>query len=209
KVFAAISILGTVFTLVGYGVAVSVDSSFDIPHQSLYSSAIELLSLSVWGVLEIFNASSHLDFLNNYVIILRQLLPAFLVAFATIAAYVIYLKYWHSRPSSRRSLPHWLERVLATPSATDSSSTLIFKFSALASAILVSLPLLILAVIICAIFSVAVLAIPSTLGIAAGSAHIKEYVVGPVRCAPLIDRKSRMAPRPPVVKNPEKLATCL
>jgi hypothetical protein len=204
------SLVGTFLTLVGYGVAVSVDSVFDVPHQSLFGAPFELLGLSVWAILRVLSTLSlNLEFGKNYAAILHQLLPAFCVTALLIVVGVVATKIHFSRVRGRGALPSWLQKVVSAPSAKDSSRSLILKASAVAAAIFLSLPLVIVTSILIAGVGVAVLAIAPALGMSAGAAHIKEYVIDPTRCAPLYDRKTRMGAKSVSGRNSETFATCL
>ena len=59
---ASLATLATIATvaaitlsLLGYGIAISVESTFGVPHTQIFTSSTDLLSLSTWAIIEIFD----------------------------------------------------------------------------------------------------------------------------------------------------------
>lgn len=182
--FAAFLALATIaLSLLGYGVALAVENSFDIPHAQIFSSTTDLLSLSTWAVVEVFP----IDFLAILKSIHHQVWPyALLVSLACIAIWIMAIKRIdpkkivarHTQKLRQRS-PKEKERffIQLTPLAGLAGFVWMYGFYLLVAAIAV-------------VLVIAVVSIPA-IGLSAGEKFLHKSVIEPEQCVPLRDLATR------------------
>jgi hypothetical protein len=189
-----LSLLGTALTLVGYGVALSVDQ-FGIPPESLFSSPFEIISLSVWGVLQFFTSVSKVSFLAYYRSVLSQFIPILAGGLIGIGGAYFIARFQPNIERIRRRRPHFA-KYFSPPKTEDGPTVVVLKLLAYFVLFWLTLPVMYLA--IAALFTLAsvLLAMAPYMGIAAGNAHIKKDVLAPLACRPIYNRAQRLKPEP-------------
>jgi hypothetical protein len=200
-----LSLLGTALTLVGYGVALSVDQ-FGIPPESLFSSPFEIISLSVWGVLQFFTSVSKISFLAYYRDVLSQLLPILVGGFIAIGSVYFFARLQPHVERIRQRRPR-LAKYVAPPKREDGPAIFSLKLLAYFLLFWLTLPALYLGTAVLFTVTSFLLAMAPYMGIAAGNAHIKKDVLAPTACLPLYTREQRLNPDPKV--HPTSYANCI
>jgi hypothetical protein len=207
-VLAVISIIGTILTLIGYGVAIAAEDVLGVPHQILFTSPFELLQLSVWAVLQGLDEIVHVNLWTGLFDLLRDFAPIVLLVFLVLNSVAWFAK--SSVPSfiERRGLRERLRTLVAPPRVHDSSKWLAAKFAILSTLFWVTLPLLALAAFFSCSFVLVVLVLIPDLGMQAGARHLNRYVIRPQLCEPISTRSARLAPKTvPTTKT--DMATCV
>jgi hypothetical protein len=202
---AVLSLLGTMLTLVGYGVALSVDQ-FGIPPESLFSSPFEIISLSVWGVLHFFTSVGKISFLGFYREMLSQLLPALACGLVGIGSVYFFAKLQPQIERIRGRRPR-LAKCIAPPKREDGPAISVLKLLVYFVMFWLTLPALYMAMGF--VFTVVsfLLAMAPYMGMAAGKVHIRKDVLEPAACMPLNNREHRLNPDPRAPKT--NYATCI
>lgn len=188
SVLAIVALLGLLLTLAGYGVALSVESQFGLPHASIFKSNFDLFSLSVWFVT--WGLSNSLEILGSIFA-----MPAYWMAIgaATLIAIVCCLIVFFIDFAQR-----WLTRTNLKDRFPNLKNTSEVKFAAIftgmfsglfACAAAITIPLLLcIALLLCFLIGI----VPIT-SMEAGESHIRKYVIGPTRCISPLTREQRMA----------------
>lgn len=186
-VLAFASASGIVLALLGYGVALSVESRFGLPHTFTFNSTLDLFSLGTWAIAELLTGYASWSSWAFYKGVLissgRVLVPALamsLIGFALLWAWLAAL-----RGLSRRDRQQRLRaaRVLFKRNARQKSwivSGAVFLISSLITTLLIpatAIGLAALTLVFCT-----VLATLPVMGITAGNSHIDKWVVQPKRC---------------------------
>lgn len=202
-----ITIVTTLLTLIGYGVAISAESMMGVPHQSLFTSPFELLGLSIWAILRLISrVEANLNFWQHYFTIMGRIAPVFAVAFLVTLVGVVALHYQWFRRMTKGEFPGWVTKVSRRLKVRTELSTKVSRITAYFSALLIALPLVLVMSVILTVFPVVVLSVFPAIGMTAGEAHIQKYVIGPARCEPVFNRKIRLAG---ITRTKEPTATCL
>lgn len=204
-----------VLALLGYGVALSADEGFGIPHAVLFNSTSDLLTLGGWAVLHMLTYLRNLSEWAFYVSLWEKTWPVTKMALALasilFAVGVAALGVQHAQRWS------WLKMRAAQTAYLVAAHGRFARFVAFPfvtlGCIFIAVPLLALA----SLFGLAVLAyflsIIPIAGLNAGTGHIRDWVVGPEICMPVRKRETRMQIQPPqqtdVSKAKSKAATCV
>jgi len=203
-----LSVLGTLLTFLGYGVAVGANMAFNLPHESLFQSPFELVQLSVWVITELTSKATEFSFRLKYVELLYDgLFAGGIALFAwLIACSLIKL------PKLRRACSNGAYRIrrkfIVAPGPDVPFWLMSLQGICGAVVFVVTMPLLIIGFFYLIFVFVVLMPAVSLIGIAAATNHINEYVVGPKKCHSLRDRNVRLAPATKD-KDGEKGATCL
>ena len=186
-VLAFASASGIVLALLGYGVALSVESRFGLPHTFTFNSTLDLFSLGTWAIADLLTGSfawSSWTFYKNVLVwsgrVLGPALVMSLVGFALLWAWLATSKRLSTR-NRRQQLRAAMVRFKRN--ARQKSwvvSAAIFLISSVTTALLVPLMAIGLAAL-AFVFCVVLAALPG-MGITAGKSHIEKWVVQPVRC---------------------------
>jgi len=203
-VLAFASASGIVLALLGYGVALSVESRFGLPHTFTFNSSLDLFSLGTWAIADLLTGSSWSSwpFYKGLLISSKRvLLPAlvmslfgFLLLWAWLSA---------SRALGRQNRQQKLRaaRIIFKRNARQKSwvvSGSVFLVSSLIATLLV--PAATFAVAVMTLVFCTVLATLPAMGLAAGQTHIDKWVVQPPRCH---------SNKPGAERKPGPAANCL
>ncbi|WP_143745623.1 hypothetical protein [Massilia sp. KIM] len=186
---AVLSLLATFLTLAGFGASLAVEQ-FGIPHAALFGSTLDLLDLSCWVVLFLFEKVNEVALYDEYMRLLPGLFPGIAV---TYGIFVVGLGCYFLKDHKllqRWRMPKWMKNRRENTGKS-------FLAWAIASGLLSIVFWLLLPVI--AIAMAAFLIISSTalltapfIGYAAGNLHIARYVVGPAQCEQIQTRSVRL-----------------
>lgn len=184
-----------VLALLGYGVALSTESGFGVPHAIIFNSTSDLLTLGGWAVIQMMSNVGKLLQLSFYKQFWSALLPMAKGAlFTAVMAFLLGLtvlgvkhlaKGWRW-PSARRAQ---LRALLAKRGRLVMLVT-VPLISLLA--FLAGVPLALFAMLFALALLGSVLGFIPSVGLLAGTAHIDAWVIGPEVCKPLRSRDVRM-----------------
>jgi VIT1/CCC1 family predicted Fe2+/Mn2+ transporter len=181
-----ISLVSLVLSLLGFGVALAIETDFGVPHETVYSSVFDLIGLSVYALLSLVMGLGKI----TWGPLLEQAWPpALLVAVGTFAC-TCCLAYLKGQSSRIQTMRRRLRRYLGQPTPNDSTSDLLRKgaaVSGLFGGIVLITPFLLIGALI--IITVLISIVPM-FGMQAGKSYFRKYVVTPTVCAPV---KSRLA----------------
>jgi hypothetical protein len=205
-----------VLALLGYGVALSAEEGFGIPHAVIFNSTSDLLTLGGWAVLHMLSYLRNLSEWAFYVSLWEKTWPvtkmALALASVMFAVGVAALGVQHV--AQRWS---WLRLRAAQAASLVAAHGRFARFVVVPfvtlGCIFITAPLLALA----SLFGLAVLAcflsIIPIAGLNAGTGHIRDWVIGPEVCMPIRKREARMQTQPPQQtdgsKAKPKAATCV
>lgn len=188
-----ISFLSIFLMLLGYGVALSVETVFGIPHESVYSSAFDLIGLSVYAIVAFADGISKAK--------LGPLLYDSLISFLPAAAG--FLSIWcgigllgtSGKRHFNRLRASALARYLTAPSHQDSKKEWIGKGIIVSIALVLSAPVFTLALLAAMISGVAAISFAPMFGMTLGEYHLNKYVVEPKVCTVAIPQAARLSPK--------------
>ena len=179
-----ITIISTVslfLTLLGYGVSLAVETIFGMPHQTVYSSVLDLIGLSVYALLSMVLGLGDIAWWPLF----DQVWPTSLIATAgmfILMCSTIYLKHRSDRASAR-TRRFW--QFFRWPNNGDSTTRLVGKGtigSIAFGAVVFITPFVIMVALMAGIFLLSVVPI---LGMQLGSHYFERYVVRPTMCMPV------------------------
>jgi hypothetical protein len=201
-----------VLVLLGYGVALSAEASFGIPHAVIFNSTTDLLTLGGWAVIQMVLILDKLSEWSFYVRIWGATWPATKIALGMMAALVALSGIaFAARYLLRRWT--WLHRTVEQlRGSTRGKVVAVASYLVLVLATpLFVMPLAMLAALIGTVFLVSVLSMVPIAGLQVGKAYIDEWVVGPEICTPLTSRDLRLQAQPPVENGRPKMkvSTCV
>jgi hypothetical protein len=190
------SLAGILFGALGYGVALSVDSEFGVPHTLLFSSSMDLLELSVWAFDRILVGTNEvLGHGDTYLVFLKMGLVVAAIVFLSWTALVFLDRWWRRKSSqSPNKSDDRVRKVFQTPSFNEETTKFLMIRGAVYGAVagiggsIGVVGALALLVLVCSF-----VAVVPMIGLSAGTAHIRDYVLTPDICIPLVDRPTRMA----------------
>ncbi|HBZ05355.1 MULTISPECIES: hypothetical protein [Massilia] len=202
---AILSLLATFLTLVGYGLTLSI-LQFNLPHETLFGTTLDLLDLSLWMVLYFFESFFRMSLLGEAVGYLISLWWTIPVVFIVLFSCGLYFKYRSHVPYRPARKTNWINWFRFRREA--SVRTLAFQtgaYSLVVPATFILLSVFGAAATVCAAL---LLANAPMIGMNAGDRYIKEYVVGPEQCAPPRTRLERIKPGAKT-EGTAKLANCV
>lgn len=187
-----ITMIGLALYLLGYGVALSIEDSLNVPSGTVISSSFELLQLATWAVV-------HLITNLNAVVQKSQLLSAFgydvlkLSALLAVTFFALTTLIKISPARFRTSMQNQFKILVAKPTPADSWHAVTLR----SLAVLLAFPAAAaLGVVVwgAALFvGIVGLTTLPLIGMSAGNAHIAKYVVEPKQCTPLKSQLVRTA----------------
>lgn len=188
SILAIVALLGLFLTLAGYGVALSVETQFGMPHASIFKSNFDLFSLSVWfitwGLSNCLEMLESIFFMPNY---WKAIGIATLISIACcfIVFFIVFAQRWLTRKNFSVKLPN-------QKSTSEIKFAAIFTvmFSGIFTSIAMAAAPLLLCVALLFCLIVGIVPVMST---EAGESHIRKYVIGPTRCISTLTREQRMA----------------
>ncbi|MGX9773071.1 hypothetical protein ACWYXN_06100 [Janthinobacterium aestuarii] len=196
RLLTVFSIVGTGLASIGFGVSMAVNDVLSLPHETLFSSTLDLIQLSIWGISQFINGlvgiksiwPAYVDFIIN------MASPAWFL-FLCVTTYVIFGKRitpiinWVRKYASR------IKEKTIIPKKEDSKKTLILKCAGFASIWTIGVSILFFAFFFVTIIVSGVLIFTTTAGLQAGYLHIQQYVIAPQSCRPLRTREERLKKR--------------
>lgn len=203
-VLAFASASGIVLALLGYGVALSVESRFGLPHTFTFNSTLDLFSLGTWAIADLLTGSSWSSwafYKGLFISSKRVLLPALVMSL--IGFLLLWAWLSASRAIGRRNRQQKLRAagVLFKRKARQKSwviSGSVFLVTSLITTLLIPAATIALAALTL-VFCTALAMLP-VMGWTAGQSHIEKWVVQPTRCH---------SNKPEVERKPGPAANCL
>ncbi len=201
-----ITVSGLALYLLGYGVALSIEDSLNIPSGTVISSSFELLQLATWAVV-------HLLTNLNAVIKKSQLLSTF--GYELLKISVLLALSFFALTTLIKVSPAWsriwirnqLKILVAKPTPADPWSATFSRSVAVLLAFPAAAALGVVLWVAALIVGIVVLTTLPIIGMSAGNAHIAKYVVEPKQCTPLKSQLVRTAGKK--VSNQEVYADCV
>lgn len=185
---AIVALFGTIFTLLGFGAALSLET-FGLNSAAVYGSPFDFLVLSSNVLMELFGRL-HTRFTEAGTYDLSYAVFAPALAIISLFAY-LFLRKGTPRPVQKIARKHFLSMqrfsvfMWSKPWVNIPLVTLtgwIVGANVLRILLFLFITLIILPII------------PSCIGYEAGNGSITSYVINPSKCAPLYCREKRMAP---------------
>ncbi|QNA88136.1 hypothetical protein G4G28_05855 [Massilia sp. Dwa41.01b] len=179
-----LSSMSLILTLLGYGVSLAVETVFGLPHESIYSSVLDLIGLSAYAVISLVLGLGEITWWPLFEQLLLPSLLGALIPFALVCC-AVFLK---SRRASARTRTKSVWRYLIPPNPRDTTGELLGK-GAIASGffgglIMISPFLMVGALMI----TVVVISIVPMFGMQLGSHYLQKFVVAPDFCEPVKSR---------------------
>ncbi|MBO9652098.1 MAG: hypothetical protein J7605_26615 [Variovorax sp.] len=210
-VFLSISsAAAVVLALLGYGVALSAEERFGIPHAAIFNSTSDLLTLGGWAIVQMLSRLNRLSEWVFYIDVFKKTWPATKLALAgCVVVFAI-----GSLPSLLRLAavrwPHLSGHLDWGPRLRRSRR---MKFVAypvvMLCAVLVAAPVISIALVFAIALMGCFLGIAPIVGINAGKLHIDDWVIGPPICAPTLSRDARLKPHDDPPTAPIRVANCV
>lgn len=200
------SLVATALTFIGYGVAAAANSAFNIPHEALFQSPFELIELSVWAIAQFISWAGSLTFNSLYIKLLyRALFIAFIFFVAWLFTYAL-IKLPSTRKKYSEKVIAWRKSLLTTPHENVPWKLVFLQAAAAAASFILATPLIAMFVLYVLIACGILMPAVSLVGMTSAEKHIQDYVVGPERCQPLMNRVYRLKHQG---HDDDKVATCL
>lgn len=186
-----ISAVTLILTLLGYGVALAVETTFGLPHQTVYASALDLIGLSVYAMISLVQGFGEVAWLP----LLQQTWPLALIGAAGVfmaACFAVFLK---ARAREDRSSAHGFWAYFSAPTPHDSTRKLLGK-GAIGSGLFGAVTMITPFLLVGAVMLTAVLiSIVPIFGMQLGGQYLHKYVVSPTACAPPQSRSALLQAR--------------
>lgn len=211
------SAIGVLLAMLGYGVALSAESRFGIPHAVIFNATSDLFSLGGWAVAQ---GVIHLDKLMTwsfYVEIWRFVFPVTLRVLGSVGGLTVvgtvllFGGRWVGRLVARQ--PWWKDYASRMRIASHNRSWIVraAMISLIVVWTLVGTPVALALGVILIVVLCAALAVVPVIGMEAGKAHIDDWVIRPSTCVPIATRDERLQARPPVTEKSrrELAANCV
>ncbi|MEO8021378.1 hypothetical protein [Polaromonas sp.] len=196
------SVSGIVLALLGYGVALAVQTRFGLPHPLTFSSTLELFNLGCWAVVQILADSFNFSVIWNAV---RELwattwpMTVAVVVFAIVSALTLRLIV----VIIRKSRP-WLSNLTGRAGSGDGingfftrNPRILRTLAILAGSLglVIGTPLLMAFSLVALVFLCALLALIPSVGLTVGKAYLDDWVIRPTVCMPVLNRDALIAKR--------------
>lgn len=205
-----LSVIGALLTLIGYGVALSLNNAFTMPGESLFTSPFDLIELSAWAInAAIAKTPNDFSYSKSYIDLIQLISPYATLVFIGLSIGALSVKYSNKVPEKIKISPLWVRTLISRPSISNSVTILLSKSALFTMALLLTFPLLVFftgMTIIC-IFMTLIFA--PLLGMQFGADHIAEYVVSPKSCYSNKNREARISLKKNGTPSQEKFATCV
>lgn len=196
------SVIGIVLALLGYGVAIAVQSRFGLPHSMTFSSTLELFNLGCWAVAQILIDGRDPSVLWRTV---RELWAGSWPLTVTVAALLAGggLALWFIMNMVRK-LRTWVSRIVGQQ-GSDPGLMGFFRrhphvlkitvFLTSSFGLVIGTPLVMALGLIALVGLCALLALIPSVGIAVGTTYIDDWVIRPTVCLPVLDRDALIIKR--------------
>lgn len=183
-----ISSITLILTLLGYGVSMAVESMFAIPHQSVYSSPLDLIGLSFYAIVPAVLGVGKIAWQP---ILALAWQPALIVATGLLlfSCLLIYLKKRHERANNN---PNLFSRYFSPPKKSDSTGRLLGKAtigSVFVGGLVFVTPFLMAGAFVGAIILISIVPM---FGMQLGAEYFRKFVVTPIQCEPVKSRSNLM-----------------
>lgn len=203
---AAISLCTVLLALIGYGVAISAEMAFGMPHGALFNSTMDLLDLSVWAISRFIENLGNASPIKIGLEAMLAILPFMMLIWLLWCVVVLLLK---RKSISKRKMPTWLRTLFVAPSLSQSMPMLISKGLMYVTGLTLGIPTLMALMSGVLIYVVVMGSMATVIGISTGSAHIQQYVITPSSCTPVKTRIERMNAAVTSHVAPSKYADCV
>ena len=197
-----VGLFTTIFALLGYGVALAIEVTFSMPHAAVYESTFDLLDLSSIFFLEFLSgATLKLDAASIVGKLYAE--EGSVIGCVTAIIIICYLGYrWKGQRLKERFTSNngraFKENIRANPA----------KYVAwTAVGLTAAHPLLVTIGVWLVIFFMTLLMLIPFMGMQAGIAGLREWVIAPHRCKPITDILTLQGK--PKSKSQEIYATCV
>lgn len=205
---AAISLCTVLLALVGYGVAISAEIAFGMPHGALFNSTIDLLDLSVWAISRFIENLGKASPIKIGFEVLMAILPLMLLIWLLWCVVVVLLKR-RSTAGGKRKMPTWLRNLFVAPALSQSMPMLISKGLMYVTGLAFGIPTIMALMSGVLIYVVVMGSLATVIGISTGTAHIREYVIAPSSCKPVKTRIELMRATASSQVAPSQYADCV
>lgn len=201
------SLFAVILASLGYGISLSVESEFGLPHATAFTSAFELIDLSSVAIMAMLDAGlTKMWSIDGFLLVTSKFWVPALILFSCWGLLFVLARTrkWSIKKSS---MPIRSQTWFRTPTSQDSwlqffqsfvwptTATLtVFSLTWLTSAALFAIP-------------VAVAILPS-IGHELGKAHIEKWIVGAEICHPLSTRDARQKSKPRA-RKPLRAVDCV
>ncbi|MFM9926222.1 hypothetical protein VLK31_24760 [Variovorax sp. H27-G14] len=189
-VLSIASLITIILASLGYGVSLSVESEFGLPHASVFTSAFDLIDLSSVAIMTLLNAAmTDLWSIAGLLHIASRFgMVALILCFVWIVLFLlIRVRKW---PSQKFAMPRREKTWFRTPTRDDSHLQLLQSLVWPAIAALSGFASTWIACVVLLAIPVALAILPS-IGHELGRAHFKKWVIGAQICTPLRTRDTR------------------
>lgn len=199
-----ISSMSLILTLLGYGVSLAVETIFGMPHETVYSSVLDLIGLSAYGVISLLLGLGNITWQP----LLGQVWLTSLVGAVGTFFLVCCLVYLRARQAQVRVRTKGFWRYFGRPTEHDSTGQLLGKGaigSGLIGAAIIVSPFLMVGVLV---VTIVLISIVPMFGMQLGGHYFRKFVVTPTACEPVKSRTALLqAWSTPQKKNASTLAT--
>lgn len=191
------SVIGIVLALLGYGVALAVQTRFGLPHPMTFSSSLELFNLGCWAVVQILASSTNVSVIWDAIGELWASTWPMTVA-VIVLAMVSALALWLTITIGKKS-KHWLSMVISSPVSGDGMAGFLARHPhltkmavALAGSLglLIGTPLLMTLGLMALVVLCAALALIPSVGLTVGKTYLDDWVIRPNVCVRVLNREA-------------------
>jgi hypothetical protein len=203
----ALSAIGAVLTLVGYGVSVSV-KELNLSNETVFASPFELLELSQWAVIRVLSKLSSSELWVFYKTAIASTLPGILIATLVLTFFVFFVKSPAKVMVVKKHATSFF-RYFFVIEKSDNFLVSLRKLYAYMVTLGMVLPLVYLLVVFSFFAGSAFLITLPALGMFAGEGHIVEDVVKPSSCYPKITRENFLSIKKGKKSNASIYAECV
>lgn len=210
------SVIGIVLALLGYGVALAVQTRFGLPHPMTFSSTLELFNLGCWAVLQILASSHDLLVIRSAIWELwagTWPMTVAVIVLAIVGALVL----WLIVVTAKKSKP-WLSKIFGQSVSGGgvkgfsirhplSFKTLVVLSGSLG--LVIGTPLAMAVSLIALVVLCALLALIPSVGLTVGKTHLDDWVIRPTVCVQVLNREAlmeRKAAKPAPIGGPRTYA---
>jgi hypothetical protein len=183
-----ISSVSLFLTLLGYGVSLAVETRFGMPHQTVYSSVLDLVGLSVYAVLSLVLRLGEVSWLPLFE---QAWLPALLAATGMFLL-VCCMVFLRVRQARSRAGTNRFWRYFGTPTEHDSTGQLLGKGaigSGMFGGLVFITPFLIAGALL---VSMVLISVVPMFGMQLGEHYFRKFVVTPTTCEPVTSQAMRL-----------------